>query len=66
MPRYLVLADTLIAHESRVVKAGEEIETEFPKVKNAKGELVEMRLGENLQLLKGKPSGKGQDGGDLV
>ena len=48
MPRYLALTDLLISHESRVVKAGTEFETVFPKVKTADGE-VELRLSGNSQ-----------------
>jgi len=73
MPRYLALTDLLISHESRVVKAGTEFETVFPKVKTADGE-VEMRLGESLRLIEpeaeatAKPAkGKAKaDGADLV
>lgn len=70
MPRYLAITDILIAHESRVVKAGTEFETVFPKVKTPDGE-VEMRLGESLRLVEPeapKPAkGKAKpDGADLV
>lgn len=42
MARYLALTKMWISHECRMVEAGEEFETTFPKG---------MRLGENLKLL---------------
>jgi hypothetical protein len=68
MPKYIATRDTLLAHENRVVKAGEQFETTFPKAK-VDGKEVDMRLGDNIELVKegktkaGKPEG---DGGDLA
>ena len=79
MAQYRALVDILIAHESRVVKAGEVFTTEFPKVKQADGTEVDMKLGSNLELVEeekptpkkgGKQATDGgkqaTDGGDLV
>lgn len=64
MTKYLVKRDVLIAHESRLAKEGDIIETTFPKVKNSKGESVDMKLGDVFELLpedEEKPSkGKGK------
>jgi hypothetical protein len=62
MPRYLAKRDTLIAHESRVVKAGDEFEATFPE---------HMKLGDNLELLPEAEKAKGgkaakATGSDLV
>lgn len=62
MPKYIANRDTLLAHECRVVRAGELFETTFPPAKNAKGEEVEMVLGDNIALApKDKPKAKGDD-----
>lgn len=53
MPKYLAIRDTLLSHESRVVKAGEEFETTFPEV-NGKA----MKLGDNLKLVNSKDAAK--------
>lgn len=50
MPRYRANVKLLLAHESRTVEAGDEFTTTFPKVL-VKGELVDMKLGENITLL---------------
>jgi len=54
MPRYEALRDTWLGHENRLVRAGEQFETVFPQVK-VEGKLVDMRLGENLQLVPDEP-----------
>jgi hypothetical protein len=64
MAKYIANRDTLIAHESRVVKAGEVFETTFPKVK-VNGKEVDMKLGDNIQPFKGKDESAG-DSGDLA
>lgn len=46
MPKYVALKTMLLAHESRVVKEGEEFITDFPLVKGEP-----MRLGENIRLI---------------
>jgi len=52
MPRYIALRDTLISHECRVVKEGQEFTTTFPEG---------MKLGDNLQLVEDeKPAPKGK------
>ncbi|WP_347989489.1 hypothetical protein [Methylomonas sp. AM2-LC] len=43
MARYIASEDLLLSHECRIVKAGEEFETTFPKG---------MVLGDNVQLVK--------------
>lgn len=43
MAKYIALRETLIAHECRIVKEGEEFETTFPKG---------MKLGDNIKLVK--------------
>lgn len=58
MAKYIANRDTLIAHENRVVKAGEEFETTFPKVKNHEGKEVEMTLGDNIALVDEKAASK--------
>ena len=50
MAKYIALADTWLSHENRKVSAGQEFTTEFPKAK-VNGELVPMKLGENLLLV---------------
>lgn len=59
MPRYIANRDTWLSHECRLVKAGTEFETVFPKVKLADGKDVEMRLGENLSLVEEEKQSKG-------
>lgn len=75
MPKYIARRDTLLAHENRVVKAGEEFTTTFPKVKNHEGKEVEITLADNIELLeddkpakksKAKQDGDGDTGGDLA
>ena len=52
MARYIALRDTLIAHECRVVKEGQEFETTFP---------AGMKIGDNLQVIEDdKPAAKNQ------
>lgn len=53
MPRYLTDVDRWISHECRMVKAGEEFETEFPKG---------MRLADTLHLVEAKPEPKAGKG----
>jgi hypothetical protein len=43
MPKYIALRETLISHECRIVKEGEEFETTFPEG---------MKLSDNLKLVK--------------
>lgn len=68
MPRYIAHSDTWLSHECRMVKAGNEFETTFPKAKNAKGEEVEMRLGANLSLVEEEKAkgGRARGGDSLV
>lgn len=71
MTTYKANQDTWLSHENRKVLAGETFNTTFPKVK-IDGKEVEMRLGENLELVEeaeAKPKGKGPgktDGADLA
>lgn len=68
MPRYISDVDRWLSHECRLVKAGEEFSTEFPKVK-VNGELQEMKLSSTLHLVEDEPKAKGkskQSGDDLV
>lgn len=51
MPKYRALRTTLLAHECRVVKEGEEFVTEFP---------AGMRLGDNLELVEEVKPQKGK------
>jgi hypothetical protein len=49
MPTYRVTRPTLISHESRLVTPEDgEFQTVFPKLKDGR----EMRLGENIELVK--------------
>lgn len=62
MPRYVTTVDRWISHECRLVKAGEEFVTEFPKG---------MKLSDTLRLVEEAPAtskkqGKGQAADDLV
>lgn len=52
MPRYRANTKLLLAHESRLVEAGDEFTTTFPKVL-VKGKKVDMKLGDNITLLGG-------------
>jgi hypothetical protein len=51
MPKYVAIRDTWLSHESRLVKTGEEFDTEFPKVL-VDGKLVPMKLSGNIELVK--------------
>jgi hypothetical protein len=66
MAKYITDVDRWISHESRVVKAGEEFETEFPKGPEGKP----MRLSETLREVKPskgqKPELKVPTGDELV
>ena len=66
MARYITDVDRWVSHESRIVKAGEEFETEFPKGPEGKP----MRLSETLREIKPakgqKPDVKAQTGDELV
>lgn len=55
MPTYKANTDIWLSHESRIIRAGDTFSTVFPKVKNHKGELVEMRLGSNIESLDDQP-----------
>lgn len=46
MPKYITDVDRFLSHESRMVKAGEEFETEFPLVGGHP-----MRLSDTLRLV---------------
>jgi hypothetical protein len=63
MPKYITDIDRWISHENRVVKAGEEFETEFPPGPGGKP----MRLSETLREVPTKKGGKPEPkpGGDL-
>lgn len=56
MPTYRAKVRMLIAHESKLVEAGETFDTIFPKVKTKGGE-VDMKLGDNLELVEDEPAG---------
>jgi len=56
MPKYITDVNRWISHESRMVKAGEEFETEFPKGPDGK----DMRLSDTLRLVEPKSEGKGK------
>lgn len=66
MAKYISDVDRWISHESRMVKAGEEFETEFPKGPEGKP----MRLSETLREIKPakgqKPDVKAPTGDELV
>jgi len=47
MPKYRTDVDRWLSHENRIVKAGDEFETTFPKG---------MKLGDTLHLVKSKSS----------
>lgn len=50
MPTYRTLVKRLLSHETRIVEAGDEFTTTFPKVK-VNGKLVDMKLGDTLICL---------------
>lgn len=66
MAKYITDVDRWISHESRLVKAGEEFDTEFPKGPEGKP----MRLAETLREVKPskgpKPEAKPAAGDELV
>lgn len=68
MPKYRALRDTLLAHECRVVKEGEEFVTTFPPAKDAQGNEVPMTLGNNLELVEDEAptTKKGKKADDLT
>ena len=51
MPKYITDVDRWLSHENRLVKAGEEFETEFPLAPDGKP----MRLSDTLRLADPKP-----------
>jgi hypothetical protein len=53
MPKYNVLRDTFISHESRLVKAGEVVDITWPEGAEPK------KLGDNLELVKDEKPEKG-------
>ena len=57
MPKYIAKKDTWLSHESRMVKADQQFETVFPKVK-VDGKEVDMRLGSNIELVNPEKSVK--------
>lgn len=61
MPKYLAVNDIWLSHENRLIRAGEEFETTFPKVKTADGKEVDMRLGTNIKLAEGEPVPDGEE-----
>lgn len=60
MPRYRTDVDRWLSHENRLVRAGEEFETAFPKGPNGKA----MELGETLHLVKAAPAKGGKGGSE--
>lgn len=63
MPKYIVRRDTFISHESRTVRAGDEVEINWPKG------CEPTKLADNLELLdESKPAAraKKEAGGDLT
>lgn len=68
MATYIAHRDTWLSHENRLAKAGDKFETTFPKVKGADGKEADMRLGDNLELVKDeKPAkSKGEKADDLA
>jgi hypothetical protein len=60
MAEYIAHTDLWLSHECRLVKAGEKFTTNFPKAK-VDGKEVEMRLSDNLELVK-PTKGKKPDG----
>jgi len=61
MPKYLAVNDIWLSHENRLIRAGEEFETTFPKAKTADGKEVDMRLGTNIKLAEGEPVPDGEE-----
>ena len=61
MAKYQALRDTWLSHENRMVKEGDEFETDFPMV-NGKP----MTIGGNLKLVDAKHATKGGKANDLV
>lgn len=53
MPKYTVLRDTFISHESRLAKAGDVVDITWPKGAEPK------RLGDNLEPVKDEKPEKG-------
>ena len=64
--RYTTDVDRWLSHETRMVRAGEEFDTEFPKAADGKP----MRLGNTLRevkpLIADKPAKAGTSGDSLV
>ncbi len=56
MPKYIAVNDIWLSHENRLVRAGQEFETIFPKAKTYDGKEVDMRLGANIKLVDGEPA----------
>lgn len=50
MAKYIANRQTWLSHENRMVQAGDEFETNFPKAK-VDGKEVDMRLGDNISLV---------------
>lgn len=65
MPKYIAVNDIWLSHENRLVRAGQEFETTFPKAKTADGKEVDMRLGTNIKLADGDQVPDGDDIEDL-
>lgn len=61
MPTYRANVKLLLAHMNLTVDEGEEFETVFPQVL-VKGELVDMKLGDNLTLLSGPDAAADAEG----
>lgn len=57
--RYIALADTWLSHECRLVKAGQEFETDFPAGPGGRP----MRLGDNLKEAPATKGKKAEDDG---
>lgn len=51
MPRYRANVKIWLGHECRMIEEGAEFETTFPKAKKPDGSEVDMKLGENIELL---------------
>jgi hypothetical protein len=51
MATYKVLRDTFIAHTSRLAKAGEIIDVDFPPIKRHGMPDQPMKMGSNLELV---------------
>ena len=63
MPKYRALSKTWLSHECRLIEAGAEFETTFPKVKIGDKE-VEMKLSDNIELVTDKPEKPGKSKAD--